>query len=49
MKSRTEYLVFETKKRREMLHIIDQVEQAVKRSAVRDGLCFVSPMHITRC
>ena len=47
MKSHTEYLVFETKKRREMVHITDEVEQIVKRSGMRDGLCFVSPMHIT--
>jgi len=26
MKSHTEYLIFETKKRREMVHITDQVE-----------------------
>jgi secondary thiamine-phosphate synthase enzyme len=47
MKSHTEYLVFETRKRREMVHITDQVEQIVERSRVKDGLCFVSPMHIT--
>jgi len=47
MKSHTEYLVFETKKRREMVHITGEVEQIVARSGVRDGLCFVSPMHIT--
>ena len=47
MKSHTEYLVFETRKRREMVHITDQVEQIVRRSGVEDGLCFVSPMHIT--
>ena len=47
MKSHTEYLVFETRKRREMVHITDQVEQIVERSGVKDGLCFVSPMHIT--
>jgi len=41
MKSHTEYLVFETKKRREMVHITDQVEQIVRRSGVKDGLCFV--------
>jgi thiamine phosphate synthase YjbQ (UPF0047 family) len=27
MKSHTEYLVFKTKKRKEMVHITDQVEQ----------------------
>jgi len=47
MKSHTEYLVFETKRRREMVHITDTVEAIVGRSAVRDGLRFVSPMHIT--
>jgi secondary thiamine-phosphate synthase enzyme len=47
MKSHTEYLVFETKKRREMVHITEQVEQVVRNSGVADGLCFVSPMHIT--
>src|ERR1700679_1842386 len=47
MKSYTEYLVFETKKHKEMVHITDQVEQIVRRSGVKDGLCFVSPMHIT--
>src|ERR1035437_1500027 len=47
MKSHTEYLVFETRKRREMVHITDEVEKIVRRSGVEDGLCFVSPMHIT--
>ena len=47
MKSHTEYLVFETKKQREMVNITDEVERIVGRSGVRDGLCFVSPMHIT--
>jgi thiamine phosphate synthase YjbQ (UPF0047 family) len=47
MKSHTEYLVFETKKRKEMVHITGDVERIVERSGVKDGLCFVSPMHIT--
>jgi secondary thiamine-phosphate synthase enzyme len=47
MKSHTEYLVFETRKRYEMVHITDEVEKIVERSGIRDGLCFVSPMHIT--
>ena len=47
MKCHTEYLVFETRKRKEMVHITDQVEQIVRKSGVKDGLCFVSPMHIT--
>ncbi|MGP8269136.1 MAG: hypothetical protein ACLQLH_03635 [Terracidiphilus sp.] len=47
MKSHTEYLVFETRKRREMVHITDEVEEIVRRSGVKDGLCFVSPMYNT--
>ena len=47
MKAHTEYLTFNTRKRKEMVHITDQVEAIVRRSAIRDGLCFVSPMHIT--
>lgn len=47
MKVHTEYLTFNTRKRYEMVHITAQVEAIVRRSGVDDGLCFVSPMHIT--
>ena len=47
MKAHTEYLTFHTDERREMVHITPQVEEIVRRSGVEDGLCFVSPMHIT--
>jgi len=47
MKAHTEYLTLKTKKRYEMVHLTDQVETIVRRSGVVDGLCFVSPMHIT--
>jgi secondary thiamine-phosphate synthase enzyme len=47
IKAFTEYLTFETKKRYEMVHITPQVEEIVRKSGVVDGLCFVSPMHIT--
>ena len=30
-----------------MVHITPQVEEIVRRSGIEDGLCFVSPMHIT--
>ena len=43
----TEYLTFTTAERYEMVHITRQVEDIVRRSCVVDGLCFVSPMHIT--
>jgi secondary thiamine-phosphate synthase enzyme len=47
MKVHTEYLTFETKKRIAFVHITQQVEAAVKKSGVQEGLAFVSPMHIT--
>jgi len=47
MKVLTEYLTFNTKKRREYVHITPQVEAAVAKSGVREGLAFVSAMHIT--
>jgi secondary thiamine-phosphate synthase enzyme len=47
MKAHTEYLWFETKKHRDYIHITPQVEAAVEKSRVQEGLCFVSAMHIT--
>lgn len=47
MRFHTEYLVFNTKKQREYVHITPQVEAAVKKSGVKEGLAFVSAMHIT--
>ncbi len=47
MKSLTEYLSFETPNRRDYINITPQVEQLVKRSGVREGLCLVNAMHIT--
>ena len=47
MKAHTEYLTFTTAERFEMVHITGKVEEIVRRSGVVDGLCFVSPMHIT--
>ncbi len=43
----TEYLEVHTRERREMVHLTPEVERVVRASGVRDGLCFVSPMHIT--
>jgi secondary thiamine-phosphate synthase enzyme len=43
----TEYLTFNTKKHREYLHITPQVEAAVKKSGVKEGMVLVSAMHIT--
>ena len=47
MKSHTEYLAFSTEGRQEMVNITGQVEAAVKKSGVKEGLCLVNAMHIT--
>src|SRR5260370_17596434 len=47
IKAHNEYLTFHTDQRYEMVHITSQVEEIVRRSGIDDGLCFVSPMHIT--
>ena len=47
MKSQTEYLWFETKKRREYINMTSQVEEVVRKSGVKEGLCLVNAMHIT--
>jgi secondary thiamine-phosphate synthase enzyme len=47
VKAHTEYLTLTTKDRYQMVHLTPEVEAIVRRSAVVDGLCFVSPMHIT--
>ena len=47
MKSHTEYLWFNTKNRQEFINITAQVEEAVKKSGVKEGLCLVNAMHIT--
>lgn len=47
MKISTEYLWFETKKRKELVRITPQLEQILGRSGVSDGMMLVSAMHIT--
>jgi secondary thiamine-phosphate synthase enzyme len=47
MKSYTKYLTFNTKRRRELVHITREVEDAVRESGIKEGLAFVSAMHIT--
>lgn len=43
----TDYLWFETRRRREIVRITDEVSRIVKASRVADGLALVSAMHIT--
>ncbi len=47
MKTHTAYLTFHTQKRRELIHITPQVEQAVRESGIKEGFILVSAMHIT--
>ncbi|MEM4272237.1 MAG: secondary thiamine-phosphate synthase enzyme YjbQ [Candidatus Bilamarchaeaceae archaeon] len=47
MKAHTEYLVFNTEKRIEFVRITERVEDAVRKSGVKEGLVLVNPMHIT--
>ncbi len=43
----TDYLWLETPNRRDYVNITERVEEFVRRSGIRHGLCLVSPMHIT--
>ncbi|MCX8009544.1 MAG: secondary thiamine-phosphate synthase enzyme YjbQ, partial [Ignavibacteria bacterium] len=47
MKTHTEYLWFNTKKRREYINITAEVESAVRKSGIKEGMVLVSAMHIT--
>jgi len=47
MRTYTEYLTFQTKSHREFLNITPQVESALRKSAIREGMILVSAMHIT--
>lgn len=47
MKSHTEYLWFNTTKRREYINITGEVESALQKSGIKEGMVLVSAMHIT--
>jgi secondary thiamine-phosphate synthase enzyme len=47
MKSLTEHLTFNLPARMAFLNITPQVEDAIRRSQVQEGLCLVNAMHIT--
>ncbi|HOA35708.1 MAG TPA: secondary thiamine-phosphate synthase enzyme YjbQ [Bacillota bacterium] len=47
MKSYTEYLTFNTNKRREYINITSQVAEALAKSGIKEGLVLVSAMHLT--
>ena len=47
MKSHTERLTFHTRERMDFVNITGEVETALRKSGVREGLCLVNAMHIT--
>ncbi len=47
MKTKTDYLQLQTKNKREIVNITEQVQEIVERSGVKEGLVLVSAMHIT--
>ena len=47
MKSYTQYLYFNTENKQEFINITPQIEEAVRKSGVKEGMCLVNAMHIT--
>ncbi|MEW6557032.1 MAG: secondary thiamine-phosphate synthase enzyme YjbQ [Elusimicrobiota bacterium] len=47
MKFFTEHLWFNTKNKIEFVNITDKVEELVRKSGIKEGLCLVNAMHIT--
>ncbi len=47
MKSYRKELWFNTKSRIEFINITHEVQEALNTSGIKEGLCLVSPMHIT--
>ena len=47
MKTLTQYIWLNTKNRYDIINITSNVEEAVAKSGVQEGLCLVNAMHIT--
>jgi secondary thiamine-phosphate synthase enzyme len=47
VKSHTEYLFYQTEKKRELVHLTPTLEQILSRAAMNEGFMLVSAMHIT--
>lgn len=47
MKSHTAYITMHTKKRQEIINITPLVEEEVRKSKIKEGICLVNAMHIT--
>ena len=47
MKSLTRYLTFNVPERMDFVNITGDVEEVIRESGIREGLCLVNAMHIT--
>lgn len=47
MRTYTEYLWFQTQKKREYVNITPQVEEILRKSNISEGMILISAMHIT--
>ncbi|MCR4322328.1 MAG: secondary thiamine-phosphate synthase enzyme YjbQ [Candidatus Brocadiaceae bacterium] len=47
MKFLTEYMTFNTKKRREFINITRDIDMILQKSGIKEGMILVSAMHIT--
>ncbi len=47
MKAYTEHLWFNTRRSRELINITPKVEECLRKSGIKEGLCLVNAMHIT--
>ena len=47
MKFKTEYLWFNTEKKRDLINITNEVQRVVDESGINEGMVLVSAMHIT--
>ena len=47
MKTYREELSFNTKERRDYINITSDVQKAIDKSSIKEGLCLVNAMHIT--
>jgi secondary thiamine-phosphate synthase enzyme len=47
MRTHTEYLTYQTRERRELVHMTPTLEEILARAAMKEGFMLVSAMHIT--
>ena len=47
MKSHTKHLTFKVSERMDFINITSQVEEELRHSGIKEGLCLVNAMHIT--